>query len=62
MTGEALDRRLREILTAATPDTSLSSTAAIAALGFPPRVAFEIVAKVLIDSDQKPAPRNPSVQ
>lgn len=53
MNGIELDRRLREILQNATRETSLSSAAAIVELGFSPRMAFEIVEKVILAREQR---------
>ncbi len=47
MTGVDLDQRLRKIFAAVTKETAFSSAAAVAELGFPPRAAFAMVAKVL---------------
>jgi hypothetical protein len=47
MTGIELDRRLREILSNATRETSLSSAAALCVLGFEPTQSFEIVCKAI---------------
>jgi hypothetical protein len=47
ISGLELDQQLRAILLNATPETSLSSSAAIAQLGFPARTAFHLVSEVL---------------
>lgn len=47
MTGAELDRRMREILLKATPETILSSTASLVELGFGPRQSFEMICKVI---------------
>jgi hypothetical protein len=45
--GEELDRRMREILANATPETALSSTAALVELGFGPQASFQMVEKII---------------
>lgn len=47
MTGEDLDKRMREILAAVTPETVLSSTSALVELGFSAHTSFSLVEKVV---------------
>jgi Holliday junction resolvasome RuvABC DNA-binding subunit len=58
MNGFELDKRMREILTAATRETSLSSTAALVELGFSPRLSWEMVEKVIIKKAKEKAKRS----
>jgi hypothetical protein len=51
MTTQELDRQIRDILAAVTPETSLSAARALHALGFGARQAFLIVCQVLQDAE-----------
>jgi hypothetical protein len=53
MTGFELDRRIREILLNARPETVLSSTAALCELGFGTWQSFLIVEKVITTPEEK---------
>jgi hypothetical protein len=48
MTGLDLDRAMRQILTAATPETILSSTRALADLGFGVRQSYDMIEKIIL--------------
>jgi phosphohistidine swiveling domain-containing protein len=59
MTGLELDRRLREILSTVTKETSFTSTAAIAALGFGVKQSFEIVCATLLAKEKHSCRKSP---
>ena len=46
MTGQELDKRMREILLGVTYETAWSSVVALVELGFLPSAAFELVRKI----------------
>lgn len=56
MTGIELDKRMREVLTAATSETVLSSVAALVELGFNPQESYKIIIKVLLNRDRSAEP------
>jgi hypothetical protein len=52
ISGMDLDRRMREILMAATRETVLSSVSALVELGFPGPLSFTLVSDIIIARDQ----------
>ena len=53
MTGAELDRKLREVLMAATRSNVFSSVAALVDLGFPGVAAFKLISNFIIEKEAR---------
>lgn len=52
-TGEDLDRKMREILMAATRSNALTSSAKLVALGFPAVAALKMVSDIVLEKERR---------